>query len=86
MIIAAQPTRGVDVASTEYIRNYLIKLRNEGKAVLLVSADLDEVVQLSDRMGIIYEGEFMGVVKPEQVTTEEIGMMMGGIRYEELKK
>lgn len=85
-IIAAQPTRGVDVASTEYIRNYLVKLRNEGKAVLLVSADLDEVIQLSDRMGIIYEGEFMGVVKPEEVSTEEIGMMMGGIRYEEIRK
>ena len=85
-IIAAQPTRGVDVASTEYIRNYLVKLRNEDKAVLLVSADLDEVVQLSDRMGVMYEGEFMGVVKPEEVTTEEIGMMMGGIRYEEIRK
>ncbi|AFL94237.1 ABC type transporter ATPase 1 [Thermococcus cleftensis] len=85
-IIAAQPTRGVDVASTEYIRNYLIRLRNEGKAVLLVSADLDEILQLSDRMGIIYEGEFMGIVKPEEVTTEEIGMMMGGIRYEEIRK
>ena len=86
LIIASQPTRGVDVASTEYIRNYLVKLRNEGKAVLLVSADLDEVIQLSDRMGIIYEGEFMGVVKPEEVTTEEIGMMMGGIHYESIKK
>jgi simple sugar transport system ATP-binding protein len=86
LIVASQPTRGVDVASTEYIRNYLVKLRNEGKAVLLVSADLDEVVQLSDRMGIIYEGEFMGIVKPEEVTTEEIGMMMGGIRYEEIRK
>ncbi|AMQ19494.1 ABC transporter ATP-binding protein [Thermococcus peptonophilus] len=86
LIIASQPTRGVDVASTEYIRNYLIKLRTEGKAVLLVSADLDEVLQLSDRMGIMYEGEFMGVVKPEEVTIEEIGMMMGGIRYEELRK
>ncbi|MCD6372226.1 MAG: ABC transporter ATP-binding protein [Thermococcus sp.] len=85
-IIAAQPTRGVDVASTEYIRNYLVKLRNEGKAVLLVSADLDEVIQLSDRMGVIYEGEFMGIVKPEEVNTEEIGMMMGGIRYEEIRK
>ncbi|WP_048148713.1 ABC transporter ATP-binding protein [Palaeococcus ferrophilus] len=85
-IIAAQPTRGVDVASTEYIRNYLVRLRNEGKAVLLVSADLDEVIQLSDRMGIIYEGEFMGVVKPEEVTIEEIGMMMGGIRYENIRK
>ncbi|ASJ03734.1 ABC transporter ATP-binding protein [Thermococcus profundus] len=86
LIVASQPTRGVDVASTEYIRNYLVRLRNEGKAVLLVSADLDEVLQLSDRMGIIYEGEFMGVVKPEEVTIEEIGMMMGGIRYEELGK
>ncbi|WP_209475442.1 ABC transporter ATP-binding protein [Thermococcus stetteri] len=86
LIVASQPTRGVDVASTEYIRNYLIKLRTEGKAVLLVSADLDEVLQLSDRMGIMYEGEFMGVVKPEEVTIEEIGMMMGGIRYEELRK
>ncbi len=86
LIVASQPTRGVDVASTEYIRNYLVKLRNEGKAVLLVSADLDEVLQLSDRMGIMYEGEFMGVVRPEEVTIEEIGMMMGGIRYEELGK
>jgi len=86
LIVASQPTRGVDVASTEYIRNYLVKLRNEGKAVLLVSADLDEILQLSDRMGIMYEGEFMGIVKPEEVTTEEIGMMMGGIKYEELNK
>ena len=85
LIVASQPTRGVDVASTEYIRNYLVKLRNEGKAVLLVSADLDEILQLSDRMGIMYEGEFMGVVRPEEVTLEEIGMMMGGIRYEELE-
>ncbi|NJE84479.1 ABC transporter ATP-binding protein [Thermococcus sp. CX2] len=82
LIVASQPTRGVDVASTEYIRNYLVKLRNENKAVLLVSADLDEVTQLSDRMAVIYEGEFMGIVKPEEVTEEEIGMMMGGIKRE----
>ena len=81
-ILASQPTRGVDVASTEYIRNYLIKLRNENKAVLLVSADLDEVLQLSDRMAIIYEGQFVGIVKPEEVTEEQIGLMMGGIRHE----
>ena len=79
-IIAAQPTRGVDVASTEYIRNYLVKLRNENKAVLLVSADLDEVLQLSDRMAIMYEGQFMGIVKPEEVTEEQIGLMMGGVK------
>jgi len=81
-IIASQPTRGVDVASTEYIRNYLIKLRNENKAVLLVSADLDEVLQLSDRMAIMYEGKFVGIVKPEEVTEEQIGLMMGGIKHE----
>ncbi|WP_297063853.1 ABC transporter ATP-binding protein [Thermococcus sp.] len=81
-IIAAQPTRGVDVASTEYIRNYLVKLRNEDKAVLLVSADLDEVLQLSDRMAIMYEGQFMGIVKPNEVTEEQIGLMMGGVKVE----
>jgi len=78
-IIAAQPTRGVDVASTEYIRNYLVKLRNEDKAVLLVSADLDEVLQ-RDRMAIMYEGQFMGIVKPDEVTEEQIGLMMGGVK------
>ncbi|WP_297469697.1 ABC transporter ATP-binding protein [Thermococcus sp.] len=84
-IIAAQPTRGVDVASTEYIRNYLVKLRNEDKAVLLVSADLDEVLQLSDRMAIMYEGQFMGIVKPDEVTEEQIGLMMGGVKVEPQK-
>jgi len=80
LIVASQPTRGVDVASTEYIRNYLVKLRNENKAVLLVSADLDEVLQLSDRMAIMYEGQFMGIVKPNEVTEEQIGLMMGGVK------
>ena len=84
-IIAAQPTRGVDVASTEYIRNYLVKLRNGDKAVLLVSADLDEVLQLSDRMAVMYEGQFMGIVKPDEVTEEQIGLMMGGVRVEPQK-
>ena len=84
-IIAAQPTRGVDVASTEYIRNYLVKLRNEDKAVLLVSADLDEVLQLSDRMAIMYEGQFMGIVRPDEVTEEQIGLMMGGVKGEPQK-
>ncbi len=80
LIIASQPTRGVDVASTEYIRNYLVKLRDGDKAVLLVSADLDEVLQLSDRMAIMYEGQFMGIVKPHEVTEEQIGLMMGGVK------
>ncbi len=85
VIVAAQPTRGLDVAATEYIRKILVKMRDEGKAVLLVSADLDEVLQLSDRVAIMYEGEFMGVAKPEELTEEQIGLMMGGYRMDQLK-
>jgi len=85
VIIAAQPTRGLDVAGTEYIRRLLAKLRDEGKAVLLVSADLDEVLELSDRVAVMYEGEFMGVARPEELTEEQIGLMMGGYRLEQIK-
>ncbi len=84
VIVAAQPTRGLDVAATEYIRRLLIKMRDEGKAVLLVSADLDEILQLSDRMAVIYEGEFMGIAKPEELTEEQIGLMMGGYKLEQV--
>ncbi len=80
LIVAAQPTRGLDVAATEYIRKLLVEMRTKGKAVLLVSADLDEVLQLSDRMAVMYEGEFMGVARPEELTREQIGMMMGGYK------
>ncbi len=83
VIIAAQPTRGLDVAATEYIRKLLIKMRDEGKAVLLVSADLDEVLQLSDRMAVMYEGKFMGIARPEELTKEQIGLMMGGYTLEQ---
>ncbi|MET1160512.1 MAG: ABC transporter ATP-binding protein [Thermoprotei archaeon] len=86
VIIAAQPTRGLDVAATEYIRKLLLKLRDTGKAILLVSTDLDEILQLSDRVAVIYEGEFMGIAKPEELTEEEIGLMMGGYRLEEIRK
>ncbi len=85
VVVAAQPTRGLDVAATEYIRRTLLRMRDEGRAVLLVSADLDEVLMLSDRVGVMYEGELMGVVRPEEVTLEEIGMMMGGVRLEDIK-
>ncbi len=84
VIVAAQPTRGLDVAATEYIRKLLIKMRDEGKAVLLVSADLDEILQLSDRMAVMYEGEFMGIAKPEELTEERIGLMMGGYKMEQI--
>jgi len=63
-----------------YIRELLAKMRDEGKAILLVSADLDEILQLSDRIAVIYEGKFLGVGKVDEFTREEIGLMMGGIK------
>jgi len=86
VVVAAQPTRGLDVAATEYIRKILLKMRDEGRAVLLVSADLDEVLMLSDRIGVMYEGEIMGIARPEELSIEEIGMMMGGVRLEEIRR
>ncbi len=80
LIIAVHPTRGLDIASTMYIRQLLAKMRDEGKAVLLVSADLDEIMQLSDRIAVMYEGEFMGIKKADEITRKEIGLMMGGVK------
>lgn len=82
LVIAAHPTRGLDVSSTVYIRELLVQMRDEGKGVLLVSADLDEILELSDRIAVMYEGEFIGIGSAEELSREEIGMMMGGIRRE----
>lgn len=80
LVIAAHPTRGLDVSSTVYIRELLVQMRDEGKGVLLISADLDEIMELSDRIAVMYEGEFIGGGRAEELGREEIGMMMGGIR------
>ena len=80
VIIAFEPTHGLDVAATEYIRSLLLQLRDEGKAILLVSTDLDEVLQLSDRVAVMYEGEVMATGRPEEFTLEELGLLMGGVR------
>ncbi|MEM0001689.1 MAG: ABC transporter ATP-binding protein [Desulfurococcaceae archaeon] len=85
VILAVQPTRGLDVGATEYIRRLLVKMRNEGKAVLLISSDLDEVMGLSDRMAVMYNGRFTGIVDPRKVTEEEVGLMMGGYSIEEIR-
>ncbi|MFN3928677.1 MAG: ATP-binding cassette domain-containing protein, partial [Thermoflexus sp.] len=79
LILAVHPTRGLDVASTAYIRELLVQMRDAGKAVLLISADLDEVLELSDRVAVMYEGKFLGMGPVEAFTRETIGMMMGGI-------
>ncbi|HAF71117.1 TPA: ABC transporter ATP-binding protein, partial [Candidatus Acetothermia bacterium] len=79
IIIASQPTRGLDIGAAQYIRDILVDMRNKGRAILLVSADLDEVLALSDRVAIMYEGRFMAVARPEELDRERIGMLMGGV-------
>ncbi|ADG91400.1 ABC transporter ATP-binding protein [Thermosphaera aggregans] len=85
LIVANQPTRGLDVAATEYIRKLLVQLRDEGKGVLLVSSDLDEILELSDRVAVMYKGEFMGIVKPGEVSIKELGLMIGGYKLSEVR-
>ncbi|MCD6348329.1 MAG: ABC transporter ATP-binding protein, partial [Candidatus Korarchaeota archaeon] len=85
LIIALNPTFGLDVGATEYIRKILLEQRDAGAAILLVSGDLDEVLQLSDRIAVMFNGQFMGIVRPEEVTVEEIGLMMSGVRPEAIQ-
>jgi ABC-type uncharacterized transport system ATPase subunit len=83
VLIAAQPTRGVDIGATEYIHQRLLQQREEGTAILLISEDLDEIRVLSDRIAVLYEGRIMGVVERDQSTVEQIGLMMAGISMAE---
>jgi len=80
VLIAAQPTRGVDIGATEYVHAQLLEQREKGTAILLISEDLDEVLALSDRIAVIYEGQIMGVVGGETATPEQLGLMMAGVR------
>ncbi len=80
LLIASQPTRGLDVGSIEYIHRRLIEKRDEGCAVLLVSPELDEVMGLSDRIAVMYEGEIVDILPVDQVTKEEIGLLMAGVK------
>lgn len=83
LLIAAQPTRGIDVGATEFIREQLVKKRSEGTAVLLVSADLSEVMSLSDRIIVLYEGQITGVFpNAAQVSEEELGLYMLGVKHQ----
>ena len=83
MIIAAQPTRGIDVGSQEFIHHMLLELRDQGAAILLISADLDEVLYLSDRVSVLYEGEIVKTVSADTLSEEEIGILMLGGSLEE---
>ena len=84
LIVAVQPTRGLDVGAIEYIHGELVKQRDEGTAVLLVSLELDEVMNLSDRILVMYEGQIVGEFDPKQTTVEELGLYMAGAKRQEV--
>ena len=79
LLIASQPTRGLDVGSIEYIHSQLVKKRDEGAAVFVVSSELDEVMSLADRIIVMFAGEIMDIVPAEGATKEEIGLLMAGV-------
>ncbi len=82
LLIASQPTRGLDVGSVEYIHNRILQKRDEGCAVLLVSSELDEIMQLSDRIAVMYRGKIIDILPAEKATKEGVGLLMAGIRPE----
>ena len=79
VLIAAQPTRGVDISATEYIHRVLIDQRSAGVAILLISEDLDEILALSDRIAVIYEGQIVGILDRQDADVEVLGLMMAGV-------
>jgi len=80
LLIASQPTRGIDVGSIEFIHRQIVAQRDRGVAVLLVSAELDEILALSDRIAVIYEGAIIAVVDGPTATREQVGLLMAGVR------
>ncbi len=81
-IIAAQPTRGLDIGATEYVREQLLIERRKGVAVMLISEDLDEILALSDRIAVLYEGQVMDIVPRSEATPERLGLLMAGVHPE----
>jgi simple sugar transport system ATP-binding protein len=82
-IVAAQPTRGLDIGATEYVRGLLLEQRIAGAAILLISEDLDEILALSDRIAVLYEGQIMDILPRAQATPETLGLLMAGVHSEE---
>jgi simple sugar transport system ATP-binding protein len=82
LVVAAEPSRGLDVAASEYVRDKLLEQRSHGAAVLLISEDLDEVLALSDRVAVLSSGQIVGTLPAAAATAEQLGLMMAGRRYE----
>jgi simple sugar transport system ATP-binding protein len=83
LLIASQPTRGLDVGSIEFIHSRLVAARDQGVAVLLVSAELDEIMSLSDRIAVMYKGQIIATLEASQASREELGLLMAGVTREE---
>ena len=83
LLIVSQPTRGLDVGAIEYIHKRLIEERDKGKAILVVSFELDEILNVSDRIAVIHDGKIQGELDPEITNKQELGILMAG---GELKK
>ena len=79
-IVVSQPTRGLDVGATEYVRGKLLEQRDKGAAILLISEDLDEILALSDRIAVIYEGRILGVIAADEANPERLGLLMSGVQ------
>ena len=86
LLVAVQPTRGLDVGAIEYVHKQLVAIRDSGKAVLLVSLELDEVMDVSDRILVMYEGEIVGELDPKTTTVEELGLYMSGAKRDTVKE
>lgn len=80
LLIACQPTRGIDIGSVEFIHKQLLKYRNEGHAVILISSELSEIMSLSDRVIVMYKGEISGEIDPKSVDMMRVGLLMAGIQ------
>jgi ABC-type uncharacterized transport system ATPase subunit len=85
LIVAAQPTRGLDVGSIEYIHGRIVQKRDEGAAVLIVSTELEEVLALGDRIAVMFQGKIVDVLDPSEATYERLGLLMGGAHPEEVQ-
>lgn len=86
LLISAQPTRGLDVGAIEYVHKQIVAARDQGKAVLLMSLELDEVMSLSDRVIVMYEGEIVGEFDPSKISVEELGLYMSGAKKQARKE
>lgn len=86
LLIAAQPTRGLDVGAIEFIHNKLLEERRQGKAILLISFELDEIINLSDRIAVIYEGQIIDIVTPKETNENELGLLMAGQKEKAVKQ